>query len=100
MLDPVTAFGVAVGVLQITQQLIGLGKIVLSAKPPDQKLVDAIREEAKKYISLLTGWANELTGDAKDACETLRKALQEVVDDIDEIKNTTGVRKVMTRFRV
>jgi hypothetical protein len=99
MLDPATAFRLAVGAVQLFQQLNQLKNTIL-AKLSDQKVLRALRSDAHSLVDQLRDWEGQMGAGGKAACEELRHILQQVVDEIDDLKKRNWVKKAMTCLRV
>ena len=98
-MDPVSAFGVAVGCVQVAEQLIQLFNLILK-KPSDRKTLKSLRDQASRYIDHLKRWQEDCNGSIKDACNRLGDILQEIVDEIDALKNRNLLKKAATSLRI
>jgi hypothetical protein len=99
MLDPVTAFGILASALQIAQQVNQLKNRVL-AKSSDPKGLLDLRGEAHEHIARLKGWEDKVSKDTYIVFTELCDVLQEIVDEIDCLKNRNTVTKVFTSLRI
>jgi hypothetical protein len=97
--DPIVGVGLIAAALQILQQLNQL-KIRILSKPKDGKTLRAIRDEAYGHIECLKTWEDELGGDMKLVCRQLQEVLEEILNEIDDLKKRNVTVKVLTCLRI
>lgn len=93
--------GATASILQIGQFVCKLGQRML-AKPNDDTALTAIREDAQKYVKYVKEWEEkmEINEKALDACQCLRRVLEEVVTKMDRLRDRKKSAKPWTYFEL
>ena len=81
-MDPLSILGAAAASLQIVEFISKLGLRILEKRKDSKSLKEIVRD-IKKYIVYIEKWEGEMEGEAKVACQELRRMLKEVMEEIE-----------------